>query len=81
MDDASNNNNNKRARTSVDKALVDVWLRELGQLSTRNFALRRRASEVLFSFKDILIPLFLSKKKNLEWKSNSFYNYILFWVI
>ncbi|KAL9415532.1 hypothetical protein AB3S75_043760 [Citrus x aurantiifolia] len=47
MDDASNNNNNKRARTSVDKALVDVWLRELGQLSTRNFALRRRASEDL----------------------------------
>ncbi|GLT53806.1 hypothetical protein SLA2020_270510 [Shorea laevis] len=37
----------KRARTSVDKAVVDVWQREVGQLSTRNFAHRLGASEDL----------------------------------
>ncbi|PPD84754.1 hypothetical protein GOBAR_DD18291 [Gossypium barbadense] len=36
---------NKRARTSVDKAVVDVWQREVGELSTRNFAHRLAASE------------------------------------
>ncbi|XP_059451756.1 uncharacterized protein LOC132182492 isoform X3 [Corylus avellana] len=37
----------KRARTSVDKAVVDIWQREVGQLSTRNFAHRLGASEDL----------------------------------
>ncbi|KAJ4715934.1 DDB1- and CUL4-associated factor 8-like [Melia azedarach] len=52
----NSNNNNKRARSSVDKAVVDVWLRELGQLSTRNFAHRRRASE------DLILRLDIYKK-------------------
>lgn len=38
----------KRARTSLDSAIVDVWKRELGQLSSRNFANRLAASEVYF---------------------------------
>ncbi|KAF5449031.1 hypothetical protein F2P56_029521 [Juglans regia] len=38
---------NKRTRTSVDKAVVNVWKREVGQLSTRNFAHRLGASEDL----------------------------------
>ncbi|KAJ7978660.1 DDB1- and CUL4-associated factor 8-like [Quillaja saponaria] len=29
---------NKRKRTSIDKAVVNVWNREVGELSTRNFA-------------------------------------------
>lgn len=62
----NNNNNNrglsfkrmsKRARTSVDKAVVDVWQREVGQLSTRNFAHRLGASEVLSWI--TLIPSFV----------------------
>ncbi|KAI9160472.1 hypothetical protein LWI28_008369 [Acer negundo] len=47
-------NKNKRARTSVDQPLVDVWLCELGHLYTRNFALRRAASQ---------IPRFLYRSK------------------
>lgn len=39
----------KRARTSPDSAIVDVWRRELGQLSSRNFANRLAASEVYCS--------------------------------
>ncbi|KAH7574838.1 hypothetical protein JRO89_XS02G0010800 [Xanthoceras sorbifolium] len=50
-------NRNKRARSSVDQAVVDdVGLRELGQLRTRNFALRRGASQVLVLSLDDIIP-------------------------
>lgn len=38
----------KRAKPSVDSAVVDVWKREVGALSTRNFAHRLAASEVYF---------------------------------
>jgi len=40
---------NKRPRSgsSIDKAVVDVWQRELGQLSSRSFAHRLGGSEVL----------------------------------
>ncbi|PON45041.1 WD repeat containing protein [Parasponia andersonii] len=37
----------RRAGSSIDKALVDVWQREVGLLSTRNFAHRLGASEDL----------------------------------
>ncbi|KAJ7967117.1 DDB1- and CUL4-associated factor 8-like [Quillaja saponaria] len=37
----------KRKRTSIDKAVVDVWHREVGELSTRNFAHRLGGSEDL----------------------------------
>ncbi|XVE48805.1 hypothetical protein DITRI_Ditri01bG0032100 [Diplodiscus trichospermus] len=47
---------NKRARTSVDKAVVDVWHREVGELSTRNFAHRLAASE------DLVLRLDIYKK-------------------
>ncbi|KAE8702242.1 Transducin/WD40 repeat-like superfamily protein isoform 2 [Hibiscus syriacus] len=47
---------NKRARTSVDKAVVDVWQREVGALSTRNFAHRLAASE------DLVLRLEIYKK-------------------
>ncbi|TYI49497.1 hypothetical protein E1A91_D12G038800v1 [Gossypium mustelinum] len=47
---------NKRARTSVDKAVVDVWQREVGELSTRNFAHRLAASE------DLVLRLDIYKK-------------------
>ncbi|KAL1106373.1 hypothetical protein V6Z11_D04G199500 [Gossypium hirsutum] len=47
---------NKRARTSVDKAVVDVWQREVGELSTRNFAHRLAASE------DLVLRLEIYKK-------------------
>ncbi|OMO53471.1 hypothetical protein COLO4_36721 [Corchorus olitorius] len=47
---------NRRARTSVDKAVVDVWQREVGELSTRNFAHRLAASE------DLVLRLELDKK-------------------
>ncbi|XVE67207.1 hypothetical protein DITRI_Ditri08aG0141500 [Diplodiscus trichospermus] len=47
---------NKRARTSVDKAVVDVWEREVGGLSSRNFALRLAASE------DLVLRLDIYKK-------------------
>ncbi|XP_022748504.1 DDB1- and CUL4-associated factor 8-like isoform X2 [Durio zibethinus] len=47
---------NKRARTSVHKAVVDVWQREVGELSTRNFANRLAAS------KDLLLRLEIYKK-------------------
>ncbi|KAF8405472.1 hypothetical protein HHK36_010378 [Tetracentron sinense] len=36
-----------RKRTSLDKAVVEVWQREVGQLSTRTFARRLAASEDL----------------------------------
>lgn len=36
----------KRARSSPESAIVDVWRRELGQLSSRNFANRLAASKV-----------------------------------
>ncbi|KAL3813991.1 hypothetical protein ACJIZ3_015259 [Penstemon smallii] len=47
----------KRARTSIDTAVVDVWKRELGQLSTRSFAHRLAASEDLVLRLDILRKL------------------------
>ncbi|XP_073292801.1 uncharacterized protein [Primulina huaijiensis] len=37
----------KRPRTSLDYAIVDVWDREIGRLSARNFAHRLAASEDL----------------------------------
>ncbi|XP_073122735.1 uncharacterized protein [Henckelia pumila] len=37
----------KRPRTSLDYAIVDVWEREIGRLSARNFAHRLAASEDL----------------------------------
>ncbi|KAL3514963.1 hypothetical protein ACH5RR_021865 [Cinchona calisaya] len=43
----------KRARTSLDTAVVDVWKREVGELSTRNFAHRLVASEDLVLRLDI----------------------------
>ncbi|KAJ4851545.1 hypothetical protein Tsubulata_019460 [Turnera subulata] len=47
----------KRARTSPDdKALVNVWQREVGELSTRNFAHRFAASE------DLVLRLEIYKK-------------------
>ncbi|XP_038694294.1 DDB1- and CUL4-associated factor 8-like isoform X1 [Tripterygium wilfordii] len=42
----NNSRSNKRPR-SLDKAVVDVWQRELGSLSTRSFAHRLAASEDL----------------------------------
>ncbi|KAK8561212.1 hypothetical protein V6N12_048286 [Hibiscus sabdariffa] len=49
---------NERARTSVDKAVpvVAVWKREVGALSTRNFAHRLAASE------DLVLRLEVYKK-------------------
>lgn len=68
---------NKRPRSgsssgSIDKAVVDVWQRELGQLSSRSFAQRLGGSEVLslitlspqflFSFVSVrMIKLFIKK--------------------
>ncbi|CAK9134574.1 unnamed protein product [Ilex paraguariensis] len=46
----------KRARTSLDTAVVDVWKREVGELSTRNFAHRLGASE------DLVLRLDLFRK-------------------
>ncbi|XP_012077700.1 DDB1- and CUL4-associated factor 8 isoform X1 [Jatropha curcas] len=46
----------KRARTSPDKAVVNVWQREVGELSTRNFAHRLAASE------DLVLRLDIFKK-------------------
>ncbi|XVF45586.1 hypothetical protein PTKIN_Ptkin02bG0218000 [Pterospermum kingtungense] len=46
----------KRARPSVDTAVVDVWQREIGKLSTRNFAHRLAASE------DLVLRLDIYKK-------------------
>ncbi|KAH1122708.1 hypothetical protein J1N35_005868 [Gossypium stocksii] len=48
---------NKRARASVDKAVVDVWQREVGELSTRNFVHRLAASEDLVLRLEILRKL------------------------
>ncbi|KAL9391242.1 hypothetical protein Peur_015162 [Populus x canadensis] len=39
----------KRSSAGIDQAVVNVWKRELGQLSTRNFAHRFAASEDLVS--------------------------------
>ncbi|KAJ7001544.1 hypothetical protein NC653_011834 [Populus alba x Populus x berolinensis] len=36
----------KRSSADIDQAVVNVWKRELGQLSTRNFARRFAASEL-----------------------------------
>ncbi|XP_017970804.1 PREDICTED: DDB1- and CUL4-associated factor 8 isoform X1 [Theobroma cacao] len=47
---------NKRSKTSVDKAVVDVWQREVGELSTRSFAHRLAASE------DLVLRLEIYKK-------------------
>ncbi|XP_075094241.1 uncharacterized protein LOC107831231 isoform X1 [Nicotiana tabacum] len=47
----------KRTRSSVDCAVVDVWKREVGQLSTRNFAQRLAASEDLVLRLDVLRKL------------------------
>uniref|UniRef100_A0A5B7BG50 Putative DDB1-and CUL4-associated factor 8 n=1 Tax=Davidia involucrata TaxID=16924 RepID=A0A5B7BG50_DAVIN len=46
----------KRARTSLDTAIVDVWQREVGELSTRTFAHRLAASE------DIVLRLDVFRK-------------------
>ncbi|PSS12128.1 DDB1- and CUL4-associated factor like [Actinidia chinensis var. chinensis] len=47
----------KRRRNSLDMAIVDVWQREVGQLSTRNFAHRLAASEDLVLRLDIFRKL------------------------
>ncbi|KAF7144345.1 hypothetical protein RHSIM_Rhsim05G0052400 [Rhododendron simsii] len=47
----------KRPRTSLDTAIVDVWRREVGELSSRNFAHRLAASEDLVLRLDILKKL------------------------
>ncbi|KAA8535961.1 hypothetical protein F0562_028439 [Nyssa sinensis] len=47
----------KRAKTSLDKAIVDVWQREVGELSTRTFAHRLGASEDLVLRLDIFRKL------------------------
>ncbi|XP_009802647.1 uncharacterized protein [Nicotiana sylvestris] len=47
----------KRTRSSVDCAVVDVWKREVGALSTRNFAHRLAASEDLVLRLDVLRKL------------------------
>lgn len=47
----------KRVGTSLDAAVVDVWKREVGALSTRNFAHRFAASEDLMLRLDILLKL------------------------
>ncbi|KAK3000860.1 hypothetical protein RJ639_021090 [Escallonia herrerae] len=46
----------KRPRTSLDTAIVDVWKREVGELSTRNFSHRLGASE------DLVLRLELFRK-------------------
>ncbi|GLT42971.1 hypothetical protein SLA2020_169480 [Shorea laevis] len=46
----------KRPRNNLDKAVVNLWQREVGHLSTRNFALRLAASE------DLLLRLDLFRK-------------------
>ncbi|KAB2091845.1 hypothetical protein ES319_A03G222600v1 [Gossypium barbadense] len=47
---------NKRARISLDKAVVDVWQREVGEISARNFVKRLAASE------DLVLRLDIYKK-------------------
>ncbi|XP_057961320.1 uncharacterized protein LOC131153193 isoform X1 [Malania oleifera] len=46
----------KRAGTNLDMAVVDVWKREVGELSTRNFAHRLGAAE------DLVLRLDVSRK-------------------
>ncbi|GMH17846.1 hypothetical protein Nepgr_019687 [Nepenthes gracilis] len=48
---------NKKARTEPDRAIVGVWQREVGELSTRNFAHRLGASEDLIYRLEILRKL------------------------
>ncbi|KAH1099140.1 hypothetical protein J1N35_016061 [Gossypium stocksii] len=47
---------NKRARISLGKAVVDVWQREVGEISARNFVKRLAASE------DLVLRLDIYKK-------------------
>ncbi|CAA2955316.1 DDB1- and CUL4-associated factor 8 isoform X2 [Olea europaea subsp. europaea] len=47
----------KRARTSMDSTIVDVWKREVGELQSRNFAHRLAASEGVVLRLDILRKL------------------------
>ncbi|CAI9786421.1 unnamed protein product [Fraxinus pennsylvanica] len=47
----------KRARTSMDSTIVDVWKREVGELPSRNFAHRLAASEGVVLRLDILRKL------------------------
>ncbi|KAL2254911.1 UNVERIFIED_CONTAM: DDB1- and CUL4-associated factor 8 [Sesamum indicum] len=51
----------KRTRTSLNSALVNVWRRELGELSSRNFSDRLAASEDLVLRLDILQKLDLHR--------------------
>ncbi|KAL0383899.1 UNVERIFIED_CONTAM: DDB1- and CUL4-associated factor 8 [Sesamum radiatum] len=51
----------KRTRTSLNSAVVNVWRRELGELSSRNFAHRLAASEDLVLRLDILQKLDLHR--------------------
>ncbi|KAK6916767.1 WD40 repeat [Dillenia turbinata] len=46
----------RKAKTNLDKAVVEVWQREVGQLSSRNFARRLAASE------DLVLRLCLHRK-------------------
>ncbi|KAK6946471.1 WD40 repeat [Dillenia turbinata] len=46
----------RKAKTNLDKAVVEVWQREVGQLSSRNFAHRLAASE------DLVLRLRLHRK-------------------
>ncbi|MBA0739159.1 hypothetical protein Gogos_012455 [Gossypium gossypioides] len=47
---------NKRARINLDKAVVDVWQHEVGEISARNFVKRLAASE------DLVLRLDIYKK-------------------
>lgn len=47
----------KRARTSINSTIVDVWKREVGELSSRNFAHRLAVSEGVVLRLDILRKL------------------------
>ena len=49
----------KRPRSGHDKAIVNVWQREVGLLSTRNFAHRLVASEVISQTLIFLFSLIL----------------------
>lgn len=50
----------KRARATLDTAAVDVWKREIGELSTGNFAHRLGASEVNFILVLFFFPFTLT---------------------
>lgn len=49
---------NTRHRTSIDKAVVNVWQREVGQLSARNFKQRLAGSEVSHPLDNLVPPFF-----------------------